>query len=109
MRKILFLSLFSIVGFSCTEKKEVQIAIQNDSSFDRSNEIVEVAMSSVTEKLQLNDTATFIIIDAQGQQVPYQITYDGKIIFPANVKANMESVYVIKPGTPEQFPTMTTG
>ena len=74
MRKILFLSLFSIVGFSCTEKKEVQIAIQNDSSFDRSNEIVEVAMSSVTEKLQLNDTATFIIIDAQGQQVP--LLYD---------------------------------
>lgn len=109
MRKILFLSLFSIVGFSCTEKKEVQIAIQNDSSFDRSNEIVEVAMSSVAEKLQLNDTATFIIIDAQGQQVPYQITYDEKIIFPANVKANTKSEYVIKPGTPEQFLTMTTG
>ena len=32
---------------------------------------------------------TFIIIDAQGQQVPYQITYDEKIIFPANVKANI--------------------
>lgn len=109
MRKILFLSLFSIVGFSCTEKKEVQIAIQNDSSFDRSNEIVEVAMSSVAEKLQLNDTATFIIIDAQGQQVPYQITYDEKIIFPANVKSNTKSEYVIKPGTPEQFLTMTTG
>lgn len=45
-------------------------------------------MSDVSSKLQLADTAQIVVLDADGQQVPYQITYDEKVIFPATVKAN---------------------
>ena len=52
---------------------------------------------------------SFIISDNNGTQVPYQITYDKKIIFPVDVNANSSVTYKIKPGTPEAFATVACG
>ena len=51
------------------------------------NEMVEVSMETVTDRLGLADTAQIVVLNADGQQVPYQITYDGKVIFPAAIAA----------------------
>lgn len=45
---------------------------------------------------------SFIISDNNGTQIPYQITYDNKIIFPVDVNANSNVTYQIKPGTPDK-------
>ena len=37
-------------------------------------------MGEVSSKLHLPDTAQIVVVDAEGQQVPYQITSDEKVI-----------------------------
>ena len=105
MKKIILLLFIAIIGFSCSGGKSVKISVKNDSAIDRENEIAEISMSSVTEMLGLSDTAQFVILDAQGKQLPYQLTYDGKLIFPVTVKANSSVEYTVQAGIPEKFPT----
>ena len=58
---------------------------------------------------RLSDTAQFVILDAQGKHLPYQLTYDGKLIFPVTVKANSSVEYTVQAGIPEKFDTITCG
>lgn len=109
MKKILFLIAAAFVAFSCTESKTVTVTVANSTALERNGEMVEIAMSEVSGKLQLADTAQIIVVDADGKQVPYQITYDEKVIFPANVAANGSVTYTIKAGTPEAFPVKACG
>lgn len=109
MRKILFLLMAVCVAVACDSKQPVAIAVTNPSSFDRDGELVEVLMSEVSAKLQLPDTAQFVVLDEVGQQVPYQLTYDGKLIFSTSVKANATANYVIQAGEPLPFDTKACG
>lgn len=44
--------------------------------------------------------APFVITDRRGAEVPWQLTYDGKVIFPASVGPSDEAVYSVAPGKP---------
>ena len=88
MKKLFFFIAIALVSFACTESKTVTVTVTNPTAMERAGEMVEVSMSDVSSKLQLADTAQIVVLDADGQQVPYQITYDEKVIFPATVKAN---------------------
>ncbi|WP_293712594.1 DUF4861 domain-containing protein [uncultured Parabacteroides sp.] len=97
MKKIISLFL-AASAFACTQEKSVDITVTNPSSIARSNEITEISMDAVAK---LNGES-FIISDNNGTQIPYQITYDNKIIFPVDVNANSNVTYQIKPGTPDK-------
>ena len=109
MKKIFLLLFIAIIGFSCSGGKSVKISVKNDSAIDRENEIAEISMNNVTEMLGLSDTAQFVILDAQGKQLPYQLTYDGNLIFPFTVKANSSVEYTVQAGIPEKYNTVTCG
>lgn len=109
MKKLFFLIAAVCFCFACKESKTVTVTVTNPTDSQRDGEMVEVAMSEVTGKLNLADTAQIIVVDADGKQVPYQITYDEKVIFPANVVANGSAVYTIKAGTPEAFAVKACG
>ena len=49
------------------------------------------------------------VLNADGQQVPYQITYDEKVIFPAAIAAGGTATYTIQTGTPEAFDVKVCG
>lgn len=104
MKRISYL-LLAIFAFACTPEKKVEITISNPSAMDRPNEITEIGMDAI-DKLQ---GETFIITDSQGKQIPYQVTYDNKIIFPVSLKAGENITYQITPGTPEAFKTVSCG
>lgn len=104
MKRISYL-LLAIFAFACTPEKKVEITISNPSAMDRPNEITEIGMDAI-DKLQ---GETFIITDSQGKQIPYQVTYDNKIIFPVSLKAGENITYQITPGTPETFKTVSCG
>lgn len=109
MKKI-FLFLFMLsAGFSYAAAKDVTITVSNKSAIDRTNEIVEMPMKNVAAKMKISETASIIVLNAEGQQIPYQITYDGKLIFPVNVKAKSSAGYTIKTGTPEKFAIKACG
>lgn len=94
---------------ACVQKTPLSISVTNRATFDRNGEMVEVSMEDINARLHLADTAQFIIIDENDQQVPYQITYDGLVAFPANVKASATSTYTIKEGVPDDFETCAYG
>lgn len=95
--------------FACSDSKTVTVTVTNPLAMERSNEMVEVSMASISEQLGLADTAQIVVLDADGKQVPYQITYDEKVIFPAVVAANGTAVYTIQSGTPETFDVKACG
>lgn len=109
MKKILLLVATVCMLFACDASKTVKVTVTNSSAADRANEMVEVSMKEVEAKLALNDTTQIVVLDAQGKQLPYQITYNDLLIFPATVKANGAVEYRIEAGTPETFPTLACG
>lgn len=104
MKKIICLFL-ATTAFACTQDKSVDVTISNPYAMDRSKEITEISMDAVAK---LNGES-FIISDNNGSEVPYQITYDKKIIFPVDVNANSSVTYQIKPGTPKEIATIACG
>ena len=111
MKKILILVAAVLMGVaSCADSKQAMtVTVTNPLALERTGEMVEVPMSDVVAKLKLADTAQIVVLDADGQQVPYQVTYDEKVIFPAKVKANGTATYTIQPGAPEAFNVIACG
>lgn len=95
--------------FACNDSRTVTVTVTNPLAMERSNEMVEVSMETVTDRLGLADTAQIVVLNAGGQQVPYQITYDGKVIFPAAIAAGGTATYTIQTGTPEAFDVKACG
>lgn len=110
MKKILLLIAAVWMCFSCADGKRVMtVTITNPLGFERLGEMVEVPMSDVAAKLKLADTAQIVVLDADGQQVPYQVTYDEMVIFPATVKANSTAAYTIQSGIPDPYNVVACG
>lgn len=105
--------LFAIasLGFaSCADSKQTMtVTVTNPLALERTGEMIEVPMSDVVAKLKLTDTAQIIVLDVNGQQVPYQLTYDEKVVFPVAVEANGVATYTIQPGSPEPFNVIACG
>ena len=95
--------------FACNDSRTVTVTVTNPLAMERSNEMVEGSMETVTDRLGLADTAQIVVLNADGQQVPYQITYDGKVIFPAAIAAGGTATYTIQTGTPEAFDVKACG
>ena len=95
--------------FACNDSRTVTVTVTNPLAMERSNEMVEVSMETVTDRLGLADTAQIVVLNADGQQVPYQITYDGKVIFPVAIAAGGTATYTIQTGTPEAFDVKACG
>jgi hypothetical protein len=83
----------------------ITVSIENPGDFDRS-EMVEI---QVDKLMALPAGKVYQVINQQGELLPSQLTYDGKLIFLSNVKAKANSVYSIKTGTQEDFTARTYG
>ena len=103
MKKI-FSLLLAASAFACTQEKVVEITISNPSATDRTNEITEITSDAVA-KLK---GETFVISDNTGSQVPYQVTYDNKIIFPVSVKGGNQPA-VLGGHIPQLVPAIAAG
>lgn len=95
--------------FACSESKTVTVTVTNPLAMERSGEMVEVSMAAIASQLNLADTAQIVVLDADGKQVPYQLTYDEKVIFPATVAANGSATYKMQAGTPDVFAVKACG
>lgn len=109
MKKIFLAVATALAMFSCSQKEPVTVTITNPLPIDRNGEMVEISMAEITGKLQLPDTAQVIVLDENGLEVPYQITYDDMLIFPASVKGDASAVYTIAEGTPQPVDVVACG
>ena len=81
----------SLLLAGCTAARRVDV--ENPSDFDRESEMVEVSVSSLGQVAK----DPFVVSDAAGTAVPWQLTHDGKLIFQATVPAGGKASYRILP------------
>ncbi len=109
MKKLLILCATALGCLSCTDSGTITVSVANPLATDRANELVEIPMEQVAARLDLADTAQVVVIDARGQQVPYQITHEGALLFPVTVAAESTSRYTVQTGVPEPFDVLACG
>lgn len=110
MKKVLFLSVAVFLCLACgSEKTELTVKVTNPLDFERVGEMVELSMAEISNDLKLTDTASIVVLNKEGEQVPYQVTYDEKLIFPAQVAAGAQTVYTIQPGVPTEVAVKACG
>ncbi|MDR1380476.1 MAG: DUF4861 domain-containing protein [Tannerella sp.] len=83
----------------------LNITVENSSDFDRS-EMVEIPVEKL---MQLPAGKAYAVTDQQGDVIPSQVTYDGKLIFQTDIKAKETLPYMIKTGAPQTFPPKVYG
>ncbi|MBQ8241897.1 MAG: DUF4861 domain-containing protein [Bacteroidaceae bacterium] len=110
MKKLL-IGLMALAGLSaCTQVKEtLTVTVSNSLPIERQGEMVEIPMDKVVKELGLADTAQVVVWDKDGVEVPYQITYDDKLIFPASVAAESSNTYTLQIGNPENVSVKACG
>lgn len=86
----------------------VIVSVTNSDNVQR-QELVEVDAKGVYAKMGLKKGETFIVKNALGQQVSYQVTYDGKILIDAAVRPRGSAEFTIMPGTPKPMKTFVCG
>lgn len=93
-----------LLSVGCSPQHSV--TVENSLGVDRNDEIVEIDAAAVDS---LMNHRQFRIIDDKDREVPYQVTYDGRLIFPATVAANSITVYTLVEGEPAAVDTIATG
>lgn len=107
--KVIPAGLLALLTAGCATNTGTHVTIKNLLSFDRMNETVEIPLSSLRQKTGAKADSQLIVTDSKGKQIPYQITFDGKLIFQANVKANSSAYYQIQKGIPDSLSIITCG
>lgn len=109
MKKLFVSAAVVALMASCAQEKGVTVSVSNPLKIDRVEEIVEIPADDILGKLKLDETAEFVIIDENNTEIPYQLTADNKIIFPATVKAEATASYSITKGQPSHVNTLVYG
>ncbi len=78
------------------------------------NQILEVAATDAdivnkVYEVVVDDPSTLVVVDSKGVEIPSQVTYDGKLLILANVKAGTTEKYTAKKGTPAEYQTLACG
>lgn len=82
-------SFFCLLLFlvSCTSKS-VKVEVKNPSSYNRLNDFVEIDLDSEQlSKLQPIGSKMLLVKDEDGNLMPSQVTYDGKLLFQPVLKS----------------------
>ena len=90
------------------QAKDVTIVVTNNERVQR-QELVEVSASEVYRQLGVAANTPFVVKNALGQEVSYQLTYDGLLLIDASVRPCGAARYTVTPGTPHEMKTIVTG
>jgi hypothetical protein len=101
-RFFVFISTF-VWCISCNS--EINISVENPSDFDRA-EIVEMPVEKL---ISLPAGKAYVVMSQKGDVIPSQLTYDGKLIFLTDIKANRSINYIINTGESKEYPAKTYG
>lgn len=87
---------------------DVVVTVANNSDVQR-QELVEIPVKDVYAKLGAAQEERFIVKNSLGQQVAYQITYDGKLLIDVSVRPNGAADYTIQKGQPKEMKVYVCG
>ncbi len=104
-KKLIFTLLAAYCSIAQAAEK-VTITVTNSLMTPR-KEMVETSLANVQRKL--GATQDIVVTDANGKEMPSQATYDGKLIFLADVPAKGRAIYQAHKGTPQKYEPKVTG
>ena len=87
---------------------DVTVTVTNESTEQR-QQLVEVDASAVISRLGIKQGEPFVVMNALGQQVAYQLTYDGKLLIDASVRPKGTAEFTCTKGTPKKMNTVVCG
>ncbi len=80
----------------------ITITVSNPSGMQR-QEVVELDAASVFQRLGISGGRQFVVKNALGFEVAYQLTYDGKLLIEVCVAPKGQASYTITKGEPSVF------
>lgn len=86
----------------------VRISVSNDADMQR-QEVVEVDLLEVREKLGIGEGDEFVVKNALGQEVGYQVTHDGCLLLDVSVRPCGTAVFTVEPGVPQRSKVFVYG
>ena len=102
--KNLSLLLFAFLGLmSCNNS--INISVVNPTDFER----LEIVELPVEKLMALPAGKAYQVTNQQGELLPSQLTFEGKLIFQTDIKANESIFYSIRTGAPVEFEPKTYG
>ncbi len=107
--RVFSLALICVFFFSCNHADLLSIKIENTTSQDRASEMIEVSLNEIYDQLHVDNFNGLRVVDAQGNPTDSQLTYDGKLIFLADVPGTSTSTYKIVKGNPQSMDTLVVG
>ncbi len=110
MKKISMLALAVLLMSACCQKeKSVNVTVVNNTDLVRESENVELCLCRLKAALNAGDDAQFVVYNAQGEEIPSQLTNLGsehmKLLFQTSLAAHDSAVYRVVVGTPQAYPT----
>ena len=106
--KSAILSLILMMPMTSWAGKTVTITVTNDENEQR-QELVEIDLKTIVDKLALGEDDAFVVRNAFGQQVDYQVTYDGKLLIDVSVRPCGKAQFTVCKGVPEPMKTWVKG
>ena len=106
--KSTILSLILMLPMTSWAGKTVTITVTNDENEQR-QELVEIDLKTIVDKLALGEDDAFVVRNAFGQQVDYQVTYDGKLLIDVSVRPCGKAQFTVSKGVPEPMKTWVKG
>lgn len=92
---------------SCSKDKVVEVKVSNISDIMSDGEMVEVPVEPLLDYL---GSEYVYVTDSLLNEIPSQVTYDGKLIFQTTTDPGAESVYYIySSSTPHDYDSVTVG
>lgn len=81
---------------------DLKVTVTNSSTADRTCETIEINAADITSHYPDG----FIITDAAGSEIPYQITHDNLLIFQTDIPAGTTATFTFAEGTPAPVDTI---
>lgn len=100
MRKIISLGVLAMcLSPLSLQAKDLKVTVTNTQNVQR-QELVALDVAKVRSELGLTDGETFVVKNGRRQQVDYQVTYDGQLLFDASVRPKNKATFTISSGKP---------
>ena len=87
---------------------KVVVTVENNDGIQR-HELLEVAIDSVRGVGALDVSAPFLVKNELGEELPYQVTYDGRLLVEVSVRPYGKTRFWIENGTPGPMSTYACG
>ena len=106
--KLFLITVWAVMIPQGASAAEITIQVTNNEPVQR-QELVGVSLQEVYKKLGVKAGESLVVKNALGQEVVYQITYDGQLLIDAAVRPCGQAKFTVTTGKPQEMKVFVTG